>query len=80
MRLTSKSAEAREAFKNAYQAYLNKAVAFKNPPQIGEHWPRDGYYLPSVEVFMQAFDSRASTATVTSLLELTQPQQTSKSN
>lgn len=40
-------------FHDAYAAYLEKAKTFVHPPVIGERWPRDGYFLPSAEVFMQ---------------------------
>lgn len=66
-------AAVREAFKTAYQTYLDKVKTFKSPPVIGEKWPRDGYYLPSLEIFMQEFDSRASSATVTALIQATAP-------
>jgi hypothetical protein len=42
----------RGAIKDAYTAYIDKAAAFSKPPEIGEKWPRDGYYLPDVDVFM----------------------------
>jgi hypothetical protein len=44
-----------QGIQDAYAAYLKKVKTFAHPPVIGEHWPRDGYYLPSQEVFMQAF-------------------------
>lgn len=44
-----------QGIQEAYAAYLEKVKTFAHPPEIGQHWPRDGYYLPSVEVFMQAF-------------------------
>lgn len=66
-------AAVREAFKAAYQAYLDKVKTFKNPPAIGEKWPAEGYYLPSVEVFMQLFETRVSSATVRALQEAMTP-------
>ena len=42
----------RNAFRGAYQTYLDKVTAFEDPPEIGQRWPRDGYYLPSTDVFM----------------------------
>lgn len=42
-----------QGFFDAYGAYLEKAKTFANPPVIGEHWPSEGYFLPSAEVFMQ---------------------------
>lgn len=44
-----------QGIQEAYAAYLEKVKTFAHPPEIGQHWPRDGYCLPSVEVFMQAF-------------------------
>jgi len=44
-----------KGIQDAYAAYLKKVKTFANPPVIGERWPRDGFYLPSQEVFMQAF-------------------------
>ena len=42
-----------QGFQDAYGAYLEKVRTFANPPSIGEHWPREGYFLPSSEIFMQ---------------------------
>ena len=42
----------RNAFRGTYQTYLDKVATFENPPEIGQRWPRDGYYLPSADVFM----------------------------
>ncbi|CAG7857396.1 hypothetical protein MCAMS1_02200 [biofilm metagenome] len=53
-----------QGIQEAYAAYLDKVKTFANPPEIGEHWPRDGYYLPSVEVFMQAFLQGAAPQTL----------------
>jgi hypothetical protein len=49
---------------SAYDAYLAKVSTFERQPEIGEHWPRDGYCLPSREVFIKEFGWRASAATV----------------
>lgn len=55
---------------DAYSAYLDKVKTFAHPPVIGEHWPHDGYYLPSREVFMQAFLQRAAPHTLSVLAGL----------
>ena len=52
----------------AYEAYLAKVATFEKPPEIGERWPRDGYYLPSKDVFVREFERRASSGTVDKLL------------
>jgi len=54
----------RKAFKAAYAAYLDKVSTFKNPPDIGEKWPQQGYYLPSLAVFSQAIEQQASVKTL----------------
>jgi len=53
-----------KGIQDAYAAYLEKVKTFAHPPVIGEQWPRDGYYLPSLEVFMQAFLQRTSQHTL----------------
>jgi hypothetical protein len=58
----------RLGFASAYDAYLAKVKTFEKPPELGERWPRDGYYLPTREVFMQEFERRASARTVDQLL------------
>ncbi len=50
----------REGFRFAYTEYLSKVEAFEDPPQIGDQWPADGYFLPSEKVFMDEFARRAS--------------------
>gem|GEM_PF-4780594 len=57
----------------AYQAYLDKVTTFSNPPMIGEKWPRDGYYLPSAEVFMLEVDARVAGATLAGLMRANEP-------
>ncbi len=45
----------RHGITGAYVSYLEKVATFSAPPEIGEQWPREGYYLPSAEVFLQEF-------------------------
>ena len=73
-------AAVRGAFRNAYQAYIDKTQTFERPPEIGEKWPRDGYKLPSADVFMQAFESKVSPTTVNAILATTKPETTSMTN
>ncbi|MGI9452200.1 MAG: c-type heme family protein [Geminicoccaceae bacterium] len=42
----------RQAIREAYAAYIDKAASFAHPPEIGDKWPRDGYYLPTADLFM----------------------------
>lgn len=58
----------RSGFGDAYQAYIDKTQTFSDPPEIGNQWPSDGYYLPSPNVFLAEFASRASPLTVETLM------------
>ena len=53
-----------QGIQEAYGAYLGKVKTYAKPPVIGERWPRDGYFLPSVDVFMQAFLQRTAQHTL----------------
>jgi hypothetical protein len=59
----------RQGFRDGYSAYVEKAAGFENPPAIGEQWPRDGYYLPSVDVFMAEFAGRASANSLDAIIQ-----------
>lgn len=61
-------AAVRQGFREAYTAYLEKAETFETPPEVGDRWPADGFFLPSADVFMAEFARRASAATVDRLL------------
>jgi len=54
----------RSGFASAYDGYLAKLATFEQPPEIGERWPRDGYAVPTREIFMREFERRASPNTV----------------
>jgi hypothetical protein len=62
-----------QGVQDAYATYLKKVKTFAYPPVIGERWPRDGYYLPSLEVFMQAFLQGTAPHTLTILGALNSP-------
>jgi adenylate cyclase len=61
-------ATVRQGFRDAYSEYMKEVETFTNKPAIGEGWPKDGFHLPSVEVFMAEHERRASAATVGRLL------------
>lgn len=61
----------RWSIRTAYQAYLDKAATFSKPPEIGARWPRDGYYLPSADVFMSALSESTGAASLDALLNAT---------
>lgn len=60
----------RSGFAAGYDAYVAKVMRFEKPPEVGERWPRDGYYVPAREVFVREFERRASPNTVDRLLHL----------
>jgi adenylate cyclase len=62
----------RKGFQDAYEGFLAKTRTFSKPPEIGDRWPKDGYYLPSSEVFLAEFSRRSSGGTVQRLLALSQ--------
>lgn len=50
----------RAGFRTTYQRYLDKTRTFAAPPELGERWPRDGRYLPTVDAFMAEHARRAA--------------------
>ena len=60
----------RNSFRQAYSDYLSKAKGFPRTPEIGTHWPRDGYYLPDEKTFFTEFSKRASPATIKRLMRI----------
>lgn len=61
--------ELRHAFAKTYTAFVQKSQTFVNKPLVGEQWPVDGYFLPSVGVFMQRFEKSAAESTLNLLLK-----------
>lgn len=59
----------RKAFRDSYQAYLDKVATFRNPPEIGARWPREGYYLPSADAFMSELGNRTAVTSLDALLD-----------
>jgi adenylate cyclase len=66
--LTRMVSALRQSFRGPYQAYLDKTATFSMKPEVGEKWPRDGYFLPSADAFMAEFSRRASAHTLDVLL------------
>lgn len=58
----------RASFGAAYEAYLTKVATFSKPPEIGDKWPAEGYFIPSKRAFLAEFERRASSNTVERLL------------
>lgn len=63
----------RSSIRGAYQAYLDKVATFSKLPEIGTRWPRDGYYLPSADVFMAALNESAAAASLDAMLDVSLP-------
>jgi len=62
----------RKSVRRAYQRYLVKVSSYKNKPIIGKQWPKDGYYLPSVDSFMNRIERDVASSTLISLLDLSE--------
>lgn len=58
----------RNGFRQTYTRYLEKVATFSNPPEIGDRWPSDGFYLPTVDRFMDEATKRTSAQTLSSIL------------
>jgi adenylate cyclase len=54
---------------DAYGSYLQKVRKFEGPgrPEIGEKWPRDGFFLPDLETFRKAVEAQNSAGTLNGL-------------
>ena len=60
----------RTAMRDVYQVYLDKASAFTEAPiEIGDQWPKDGFYLPDADQFMHAVAEQASGDSLQTLLK-----------
>jgi adenylate cyclase len=59
----------RTSVRAAYAAYLVKVATFTRRPAIGDRWPKDGFFLPSEDAFMQELARRTSAATLQGLVE-----------
>lgn len=67
--ILAKLAVLRRSIRESYQAYLDRAARFTDPPvAIGDKWPRDGLFVPDADHFMAAIARRASENTLTVLL------------
>jgi hypothetical protein len=55
---------------DAYGAYLRKVARFEPQarPEVGDKWPRDGFYLPDRETFRRAIEAQSSGTTLDRLL------------
>ncbi|WP_455212431.1 c-type heme family protein [Kaarinaea lacus] len=58
----------RQGFRAAYEQFLGEIKRMPVPPGIGDHWPREGYYIPSTDVFMSEVRHRSSVQTLNGLM------------
>ena len=63
----------RKGVQQTYQRYLDKVNRYKHKPGIGEKWPKQGYYIPSLDVFMRRFEQQAAASTLISILKSNRP-------
>ena len=61
----------RLSLRETYQAYLNRAKRFNNPPEIGDKWPNECFCIPSADNMMSAQENAASPTTMTLLTTVT---------
>ena len=60
----------RKSVQKTYERYLKNVSSYKIKPEIGDKWPRHGFFLPSSDVFMRRFEQDASASTLISLLNV----------
>jgi len=65
----------RQSVRQAYTAYVSKVDTFPHKPTLGQQWPREGYYLPTVDVFMAAYGQRAAVHTLAALVQAVEQSQ-----
>ncbi len=58
----------RSSVREAYTTYAEKTQTFEDPPEIGELWPINGYYIPSPDTFMREVEDSVSKATLDRLI------------
>ena len=58
------------SIRNAYALLVDEMKTLNNPPDIGNKWPKDGYYLPSVDEFMKQALKRTSASTLNTVTRI----------
>lgn len=61
----------REGVASAYGEFMAEVETFSQPPEIGDRWPAEGYFLPSTKVFMRKVEETVSADTLSAVLEVT---------
>jgi hypothetical protein len=60
----------RNGFKDAYLSYLEKVQTFAVKPEIGDRWPKDGFFLPNIDIFVQTIENQNSAHSLQRLTKL----------
>ena len=60
--------ELRRGFGFSYQYFLDEVKQMPKPYSIGSKWPREGYFVPSKDEFINELSKRASNSTLNKLL------------
>ena len=55
--------------KAAYSNVINEISKMKNPPNIGNKWPKDGFHLPDADTFLQKVLEKTSRNTLLSIID-----------
>ena len=63
----------RASSRQTYADYLAKVATFPAHPASGTSWPRDGFALPTEDVFMSELARRSSPSTLLGLLDPSAP-------
>ncbi len=58
----------REAAGSVWEDYLDKVAHLADPPAVGQQWPKEGYYLPTREAFVEECAMRSGARTLRHLL------------
>ena len=61
--------ELRNGFGYAYELFLGEVKQMQKKYVVSNKWPKDGRYIPSKDVFMNALSKRASDSTLSTLLQ-----------
>jgi len=64
--------ELRQGFRFAYTYFIDEMKQLEKPPGISNKWPKQGYYVPAVNVFMQEASRQASAESLRKLMQLVQ--------
>jgi adenylate cyclase len=59
----------RASIRAAYTAYLGEVSTFRERPDVGTRWPKEGFYLPTADAFMAELARRTSATTLAGLLD-----------